>query len=84
MVNDSIFESSMDKGKQNQLPIPIVFEAKNFYFKNGRLKYCPPLLSPSHNIQEVPKTKKSHFETRFENLRFLNKVVIQFFKKNKF
>jgi hypothetical protein len=50
MVNDSIFESSMDKGKQNQLPIPIVFEARNFYFKNGRLKYCPPLLSPSHNI----------------------------------
>jgi hypothetical protein len=43
-------------------------DAKNFYFKNGRLKYCPPLLSLCHNIAEVSKARKTTAEIRKENI----------------
>ena len=36
------------------MPIPLEFDQRNFYFKNGRLKYCPSLISPCHNIVEIP------------------------------
>ena len=37
-----------------------VFEARNFVFMNGRLKYCPTLLSRIHNIKEItPRNRKA-------------------------
>jgi hypothetical protein len=36
----------------NKIPLAFQFDPRTFYFKNGRLKYCPALVSPCHNVLE--------------------------------
>ena len=66
---------------QVRLPLPITFDVKSFYFKNGRLRYCPPLISPSHNVVEIEednfKSKSKYAKVfKFDNLIFLNRLIL--------
>lgn len=55
--------------------VQIVFDLKSFVIKNGRLKYCPSLISAYHNVQEVETQVQNN---KFENLIFVNKLIVQF------
>ena len=72
-----------DISQHPTLPLEVKFEPKNFYFVNGRLKYCPNLISPAHNVIELPdkpsayeNKKSSLFKT--ENINFLYNLLMQF------
>lgn len=76
-----------------KLPIAVTFENKNFHFKNGRLKYCPNLISPYHNIVESKHeqssskligSSKQHKSGmgKYDNIVFLNRLILQFLHSN--
>jgi hypothetical protein len=53
---NKFLEHNDDPDRDNQLtkdiPLAVFFDPRAFYFINGRLKYCPPLLSQSHNLSD--------------------------------
>jgi len=73
------FKHDGDISQHPTIPIDVKFEPKNFYFINGRLRYCPNLISPVHNVIELPdkptslEEQPSLFKT--ENINFLNRLL---------
>lgn len=54
--NQQSFDKFYNYRFDNESPdlIEVKFEPRNLYFSNGKLKYCPNLLSPCHNFMDVP------------------------------
>jgi hypothetical protein len=53
MASTQPFDTELNHKKASKGEINVKFEPRNFYFKLGRLTYCPNLLSPCHNIVEI-------------------------------
>jgi hypothetical protein len=70
-------------GQQASTQMTVYFDPRTFYFVNGRLKYCPHLLSPCHNVTESSLKIERDDQTkqnalRNENFGFISRLIFQF------
>jgi len=76
---DKFYNLENEAGRPSSIQTSVRFEPNSFLFTNGKLKFCPSLISPSHNIAEEVESSGTHPQ-HYENLGFLSKLLLQFLK----
>ena len=76
---DKFFNLENEAGRPQTTRQSVRFEPNSFFFANGKLKFCPPLISPCHNIINEVDSPGAHPQ-HYENLGFLSKLLLQFLK----